>query len=70
MTMTIEMIPFTKDHLIPKDGKYLVKTVTTHLKNERFLQATCTLVKNGNVMRTAVDVTNQNVTEISKEPIL
>lgn len=64
------MIPFTKDHLIPKDGKYLVKTESTDMKTLQFLQARCSLVKSGNVMRTAVDVTNQKVLLISKEPLL
>lgn len=65
--MNIEMVEFTKGYKIPKDGKYLVKTVSTsHLKTEGFLQARCTLNDKG----TSVDVSNQIVTHISKEPIL
>lgn len=71
--MTIEMIPFNPENVIPKEGKYLVKTESTsHLKTIQFLQARCSIVWNEKKKQhlTSVDVTNQIVKEISKEQIL
>lgn len=70
--MIIGMIPFNPENVIPKEGKYLVKTESTHLKTIQFLQATCTIVWNEKKKKhlTSVDVTNQVVKEISREPIL
>lgn len=69
--MTIEMTEFTKGYLIPKDGKYLVKTISTsHLKTPHYVEAKCTLITNDKGTHTSVDVTNQTVTHISKQPIL
>lgn len=62
----IEMIPFTKDHVIPSDGKYLVKTKTNQHSRIQYLQADCKIV-NG---KTTIDVSNQVVLEISKTPIV
>ena len=59
------MVEFTKGYKIPKDGKYLVRTVTTFLKNEHYVHAYCTLSDYG----TSVNVSNQNVTHISKLPL-
>ena len=67
--MTITLIPFDKNHLIPKDGKYLVKTESAHMKHINFVVAKCTLVGDGDKLHTAVDVSNQIVLEISKEPL-
>ena len=61
----IEMIPFTKDHVIPCDGKYLVKTQTTQQPRIQYLQVTCKVV-NG---KTTIDVSNQVILEISKDPL-
>ena len=70
--MIIEMIPFNPENVIPKEGKYLVKTESTHLKTIQFVQARCTIVWNEKKQQniTSVDVTNQIVKEISKEVIL
>lgn len=69
--INITLVPFTKGHLIPKSGKYLVKTVSTsHLKIEGFLQARCELIENEKGKHTAIDVSNQIVTHISIHPIL
>lgn len=69
--VNIEMVEFTPDYIIPSEGKYLVKTITNHLKSTQYLQARCTIVfnekKKTNI--TSVDVTNQTVTHISKEPL-
>lgn len=62
----IEMIPFTKDHVIPSDGKYLVKTQTIQHPRIQYLQADCKVV-NG---KTTIDVSNQVVLEISKDRII
>lgn len=66
----IELIPFEKNHLIPKNGKYLVKTESTHMKTIHFIEARCMLVGEGTKLHTAVDVSNQIVLEISKEPLI
>lgn len=64
--MTIELVPYDKDHLIPKNGKYLIKTISnSHLKTQHFLEVRCEIV-NG---KTSIDVTNQTVTHISTQPI-
>ena len=70
--MIIGMIPFNPENVIPKEGKYLVKTESTHLKTIQFLQARCTIVWNEKKKKhlTSVEVRNQIVKEISKEPIL
>ncbi len=65
------MIPYDKNHLIPKDGKYLVMTESTSkLKTIQFVQARCSLVGEGKNLHTAIDVNNQNVLKISKTSIL
>lgn len=64
---TIQMVEFTKDYKIPQDGKYLVKTQSTSIfKTIQYLQARCSLVND----KTTIDVSNQVVLEISKEPII
>lgn len=70
--MNIEMTIFDKDYLIPEDGKYLVRTESTHLKKIQHLEARCTRVFNNKHKRleTAVDVNNQRVTHISIEQVL
>ena len=71
--MNIEMVQFTSDHVIPENGKYLVKAVSTsHLKTEQFLQARCVKSYNEKHKRweTSVDVSNQTVLLISKIPVV
>lgn len=71
--MIIEMMPFNPENVIPKDGKYLVKTESTsHLKTIQYLQARCSVVWNEKKKQyvTSVDVTNQIVKEISRKELL
>lgn len=71
-TDIIEMIPFNKDYVIPEDGKYLVKTESTGpLKTIHYLQATCTkvFIEKKKQFETSIDVHNQIVLQISKEPL-
>jgi hypothetical protein len=69
--MEIKMIPFTDDHLIPEDGKYLVRTESRLLKHINHFQARCKLSWNEKKKRniTSIDVNNQVVTHISEQPV-
>lgn len=70
--MTIEMIPFNPEAVIPQDGKYLVRSVSTGpLQTVQHLQARCSVVWNEKkkIHMTSVDVNNQTVTHISKLPL-
>lgn len=65
------MIPFTDDHLIPEDGKYLVRTESRLLNNVNHFQARCKRSWNEKKKRyiTSIDVNNQIVTHISEQPV-
>ncbi len=72
ININIEMIRFNKDLLIPKDGKYLVRTVSTHAETIHYVHASCTKVWNEKrgKFETNVDVSNQVVTHISRMPVV
>lgn len=68
ININIELIPFHKDLLIPKDGRYLVRTVSSHEATIHYIHASCIKVwnKERGKFETRVDVSNQVVTHISK----
>lgn len=71
---TIEMIPFNED-FIPETGrKYLVKTKFTNspTNNQQVIDARVEYVWNNKKQKftCSVDVQNQIITHISKNPIL
>jgi hypothetical protein len=70
--ITIELVPFTKDYIPEKDGKYLVRTVSSsQLKTIQHLSATVKKVWHEKEKRyvCSVDVANQKVTHISKKSL-
>lgn len=69
--MNIEMIEFTPEHDLPENGKYLVRTVSTHLCTVSHVQAVCKKVWHNKEQKfvTSVDVSNQQVTHISKNKL-
>ncbi len=69
--MNIEMIEYKKENPVLK-GKYLVRTESTFLKTVNFFQATVVMTYNEKkqAYESSVDVKNQIVTHISKEPLL
>lgn len=69
--MSIEMITFTPEHELPEDGKYLVRTVSTQLCTVSHVQAVCKRVWHNKAQKfvTSVDVSNQQVTHISKNKL-
>ncbi len=67
MNITIGMVQLTKDFVPSKEGKYLVRTVSTGpLKSIQFLQAVVKISDKSY----SIDVNNQIVTHISIAPIL
>lgn len=71
MIPEIAFTEFLADHIIPEDGKYLVRTISTNLKTIQYLQARCHRQWNEKYQRfeTSIDVSNQRVTHISKDPL-
>jgi hypothetical protein len=71
MEINIILIPFTEDYLIPEDGKYLVRTESRFLKSVNTFQARCKRSWNEKKKRfvTSIDVSNQDVTHISEQPL-
>jgi hypothetical protein len=69
--MEIKMIPLSEDHLIPEDGKYLVRTESKVLKTINHFQARCKRSWNEKKQQfiTSIDVNNQIVTHISEQPL-
>ena len=70
--MNIELIPFTKDFIPEKDGKYLVRTVSnSQLETIHYFSTTVKKVWHEKEKRyvCSVDVSNQKVTHISKKTL-
>lgn len=67
---TITMVPFNNSFNPPADGDYLVRTQTSKLGRIHHLSARIKLYKDekGNELY-SIDVNNQKITHISKEPL-
>jgi hypothetical protein len=68
----IELVPFTKDYIPEKDGKYLVRTeAISQLKTIQYLSTKVKKVWHEKEKRyfCSVDVSNQKVTHISKKTL-
>lgn len=65
------MIPFTENHVIPEDGKYLVRTTSKLLGSINHFQVRCERRWNEKTRKgsTKIDVNNQIVTHISEQPL-
>lgn len=66
----IDMLLFDKTWILP-DGKYLVRTVSTHMNTVQYLQARVKKVwhEKKEIFEMSIDVSNQTVTHISCEPL-
>ena len=65
----IDLIPITPDYLPEVSGKYLVRTESIPMKKINYFQARVTKTKKDGKDSYSIDVSNQTVTHISKEPL-